>query len=98
MTSAGDTPSPVRVAIVDDHDVVHAGIEAWCAKADPPISVVGCSTSPGQYFERSRRYRTGDVGCRALRPAARRQPPGLGDAGQDVSGGHARHRVLPHVQ
>jgi DNA-binding NarL/FixJ family response regulator len=43
---------PARVAIIDDHDVVHAGIEAWCAQADPPITVVGSFHSPQHYFER----------------------------------------------
>jgi len=42
----------VRVAIIDDHDVVHAGIEAWCASADPPITVAGSFYNPRQYFAR----------------------------------------------
>lgn len=43
---------PIRVATVDDHDVVHAGIEAWCANADPPVAVVGSFLSPKDYFAR----------------------------------------------
>ncbi|BCZ21361.1 response regulator transcription factor [Mycobacterium senriense] len=51
--AATDNRSPsVRVAIIDDHDVVHAGVEAWCAKADPPINVVGSFHNPRQYFAR----------------------------------------------
>ena len=50
-TSESATP-PARVAIIDDHDVVHAGIEAWCAKAEPAITVVGSFHSPHQYFDR----------------------------------------------
>ncbi|MGV0852655.1 response regulator [Mycolicibacterium phlei] len=42
---AGETRT-VRVAVIDDHDVVHAGIEAWCADADPPIEVVGSFLRP----------------------------------------------------
>jgi DNA-binding NarL/FixJ family response regulator len=42
----------VRVAIIDDHDVVHAGVEAWCMRADPAINVVGSFHSPQQYFAR----------------------------------------------
>ncbi|WP_179476420.1 response regulator transcription factor [Mycolicibacterium vinylchloridicum] len=41
---------PVRVAVIDDHDVVHAGVEAWCADADPPIDVVGKFSDPRQFF------------------------------------------------
>jgi DNA-binding NarL/FixJ family response regulator len=43
---------PVRVAVIDDHDVVHAGIETWCAKAEPAITVVGSFQSPQHYFDR----------------------------------------------
>ena len=38
--------STIRVAIVDDHDVVHAGIEAWCRSAEPPIELAGSYTDP----------------------------------------------------
>lgn len=50
MASEGDTGSPVTVAVIDDHDVVHAGIEAWCADADPPIELVGSFTRPNEFF------------------------------------------------
>ncbi|MGW0515894.1 response regulator [Crossiella sp. NPDC003009] len=30
----------IKVAVVDDHPVVIAGVRAWCASADPPIEVV----------------------------------------------------------
>jgi DNA-binding NarL/FixJ family response regulator len=42
----------VRVAIIDDHDVVHAGVRAWCAASDPPITVVGSFHNPRQYLAR----------------------------------------------
>ncbi len=46
----GDLPRPATttVAIVDGHDVVHAGIEAWCAAAEPPIRVVGAYHRPAE--------------------------------------------------
>ena len=44
--AAAATAEPIRVAIVDDHDVVHAGIEAWCRAASPPIELVGSFTEP----------------------------------------------------
>jgi len=50
MASEGDTRSPVTVAIIDDHDVVHAGIEAWCADADPPIQLVGNFLKPSEFL------------------------------------------------
>ncbi len=40
----------VRVAIIDDHDVVHAGIQAWCAQADPPIQFVASYPDPATFL------------------------------------------------
>lgn len=50
MSTELDTGPAVRVAIIDDHDVVHAGIEAWCRDADPPIALVGSFLSPNDFF------------------------------------------------
>jgi DNA-binding NarL/FixJ family response regulator len=33
--------SDIAIAIIDDHDVIHAGIAIWCRQADPPIETVG---------------------------------------------------------
>jgi DNA-binding NarL/FixJ family response regulator len=38
------TRDELRIAIIDDHDIVHAGVATWCAQADPPITVVGVYT------------------------------------------------------
>ncbi|GAA2534278.1 DNA-binding response regulator [Mycolicibacterium diernhoferi] len=42
---------PTAVAIIDDHDVVHAGIEAWCAEADPGIRVAGSFFTSDDYLD-----------------------------------------------
>ncbi|MBV9088351.1 MAG: response regulator transcription factor [Mycobacteriaceae bacterium] len=42
----------MRAVIIDDHDVVHAGIEAWCANADPPIEFVDNFVDPQQFLQR----------------------------------------------
>ncbi|WP_102144542.1 DNA-binding response regulator [Mycobacterium hubeiense] len=42
-------PAP-RIAIVDDHDVVHAGVEAWCAGANPPVGLLGSFHSPAEFL------------------------------------------------
>jgi DNA-binding NarL/FixJ family response regulator len=34
-------PSDIAIAVIDDHDVIHAGIAIWCGEADPPIDVAG---------------------------------------------------------
>ncbi|WP_396910869.1 response regulator [Mycolicibacterium sp.] len=51
-TPVGDTSRPITVAVIDDHDVVHAGVEAWCAEADPPIALVGSFTTPTAFLAR----------------------------------------------
>lgn len=40
---------PVRVAIIDNHDVVHAGVRAWCSQAHPPIDFVGEFRDPAEF-------------------------------------------------
>jgi DNA-binding NarL/FixJ family response regulator len=44
--------STVRTVIIDDHDVVHAGVQAWCADADPPIDFVGNYLHPLEFAQR----------------------------------------------
>ena len=44
----GPINRPITVAVVDDHDVVHAGIEAWCRDTDPPITVAGSYADPAE--------------------------------------------------
>ena len=52
MPTESATPGEVTVATIDDHDVVHAGIEAWCADAHPPIRLVGSFSTPGEFLAR----------------------------------------------
>ncbi len=42
----------VSVAIIDNHDVVHAGVRAWCAQAHPPIAFVGEFRDPAAFVMR----------------------------------------------
>lgn len=49
--SSEHTVQPVTtVVIIDDHDVVHAGVEAWCSKAEPPINLIGSFFAPAEFF------------------------------------------------
>lgn len=50
MTPLVEQSSTVRAAIIDDHDVVHAGVQAWCAEADPPIHFVGNYLMPEDFI------------------------------------------------
>lgn len=54
-TDAGTEPirpgqRVTTLAIIDGHDAIHAGIEAWCSDADPPISVVGAFDDPRKFL------------------------------------------------
>lgn len=59
--AAAEIEPQVRVAIIDDHDVVHAGVRAWCAKSDPPCMLVDAFHNPRQYFARFPRIPNDDV-------------------------------------
>jgi DNA-binding NarL/FixJ family response regulator len=36
----------IKVVVIEDHPAIVAGLEAWCAAADPPIEVVDSGTTP----------------------------------------------------
>ncbi|ORV39773.1 LuxR family transcriptional regulator [Mycolicibacter engbaekii] len=44
--------SAITVAVIDSHDVVHAGIGAWCAQADPAIDILGSFHSTTEMLAR----------------------------------------------
>ncbi len=41
----------VPLALIDDHDAIHAAIEIWCATADPPIQLGGSYFSLGSFID-----------------------------------------------
>ncbi|TRW86405.1 response regulator transcription factor [Mycolicibacterium sp. 018/SC-01/001] len=42
----------INAVIIDDHDVVHAGVHAWCLEADPRIRFVGSYLHPVEFTDR----------------------------------------------
>jgi DNA-binding NarL/FixJ family response regulator len=42
--------SCVAVAVIDDHDVIHAGLAAWFSHADPPIRLIRSYYSADSYL------------------------------------------------
>lgn len=44
------TPAAVRVAVIADHEVMRAGIQAWCAQEEPPITVAYSAETALEYF------------------------------------------------
>lgn len=45
MGAEADQRSAPTIVVIDDRDVVHAGISAWCADADPAVIVAGAFDS-----------------------------------------------------
>jgi DNA-binding NarL/FixJ family response regulator len=39
------------VAVVDSHDAIHAAVELWCSRAQPPIRFSGCYFSAEQFLD-----------------------------------------------
>jgi len=38
------------VAVVDEHDAIHAAVELWCSQAQPPIGFAGNYFSAEQFL------------------------------------------------
>jgi DNA-binding NarL/FixJ family response regulator len=47
--------SEISVAVIDDHDVIHAGIAVWFKQADPPIQLAECYHSADEFLRDSPR-------------------------------------------
>lgn len=45
------SPPNISVALVDDHDVVHAGVAAWIEQSDLPITLAACYLTLEEYFQ-----------------------------------------------
>jgi len=40
VATDGGRSTDVSIVVIDDHDVVHAGLQTWCENVDPPIRIV----------------------------------------------------------
>lgn len=49
MPALGDGRSEICLAIIDDRDVVHAGIEAWIISSHPRIKIVAHYSDPADF-------------------------------------------------
>lgn len=69
----GDDPTPparpngtISVAVVDEHDAVHAAVELWCNQARPPIRFAGNYFSAEQFLAEHRSPSASGVGLVVL--------------------------------
>ncbi len=51
MVAVRQERDAASVALIDDHDAIHAAVEIWCATADPPINFVGSFFSLGAFID-----------------------------------------------
>lgn len=45
MNTSPPHSDDIRIAVIDDHDVIHTGVGAWCAQATPPVDCRGAYTT-----------------------------------------------------
>lgn len=50
IRGAGSMTDAVSVVLIDDHDVIHAGVRAWFAEMDPPIELVAEYSHPKTFL------------------------------------------------
>lgn len=50
MESVGGLMPIPTIVVIDDQEVVHAGIEAWCASAVPSVQPLGAYFSPAEFL------------------------------------------------
>jgi len=82
---------PHSVAVIDDHDAVHAAVELWCSQAEPRIRFAGKFYSADQFLEEHPRAATSDVGTVVLELEAQRNHVDFTALDRIVA---RRHRVI----
>lgn len=50
MTALARDELDLAVAVIDDHDAIHAAIRVWCEEASPSIGVVGSYTATAPFL------------------------------------------------
>ncbi len=51
MSSPAMPPESPGIAVVDDHDIIHTGVAARCAQADPPIRVTSVHLTAQSFLD-----------------------------------------------
>ena len=50
MSTRSEPAAGVSVAVIDDHDAIHAGIQIWCAAANPAVRILGNYTTVERFL------------------------------------------------
>lgn len=89
MNPAPSSPNQPSVAVVDDHDAIHAAVRLWCLNANPPIACIAGYVSAREFLAAHPNPSTVDVVVFDLELQSRR-PEFAGLAGVVDAG----HRVV----
>jgi DNA-binding NarL/FixJ family response regulator len=79
------------VAVIDEHDAIHAAVELWCSKAQPRIPLAGTYFSAGQFLAEHPSPSASDVGPVVLELPQQRNGVDFSGLDRIVS---RRHRVI----
>src|SRR3954463_15568146 len=79
------------VAVVDDHDAIHAAVELWCIQAQPPIRFAGNYFSAEQFLSEHPSPSLSTVGPIVLELQKQRKGVDFTELDRIVS---HRHRVI----
>jgi DNA-binding NarL/FixJ family response regulator len=62
MTGFGPMPTAcTATAVIDDHEAIHAAVQLWCLRANPPIFFAGGFASVKRFFDRHPSQHSVDV-------------------------------------
>ncbi|MBJ7341588.1 response regulator transcription factor [Mycolicibacterium sp.] len=75
------------ICIIDDHDVVHAGIRSWCSEATPPVDVAGSYDSVDAFLT-DHPTPSADLGVVVLDLELRSREPAFDALERIVAAGH----------
>jgi DNA-binding NarL/FixJ family response regulator len=94
---SGDSMTPLEangtasVAVVDEHDAIHAAVELWCSQAQPPIGFAGNYFSAEQFLSEHPSPSESGVGVIVLELQMQRNGVDFAALDRIVS---RRHRVI----
>jgi DNA-binding NarL/FixJ family response regulator len=89
-------PHSISVAVIDDHDVVHAGVAVWLSRADPPIELAG-SYLTGESFLQDHPRGSAHVDAVVVDLEMRSRHLNLSDLEQILNTGH-QTIVFSHIE
>jgi len=95
VSSPAEAAHGIPVVVIDDHDAIHAGVQSWFARAQPPIRVVGSYTAVEPFLEEYPGA-TEDVGVVLLDLELKSRQPDFAAIERVTAAGH-RVLVYSHI-